>query len=87
MFTSEKVEKPASLKRLPCGATKKQIFEMFPMESETYLRKLMQTIQVENNPHLSPEAAKNRQRLTRKELEKVIDVTGVPRGYENKFKD
>jgi hypothetical protein len=75
------------LKLLPCGATKAQIFEMYPYESDKYLRKLMQSIQVENNPHIPEEFAKKRQRLTRKELEKVIDVMGTPRGYENRYKD
>ena len=47
----------------------------------------MQSIQVENNPHIPEEFAKKRQRLTRKELEKVIDVMGTPRGYDNRYKD
>lgn len=81
------LEKTPLLKKLPCGATKAQVFDMYPTESDSYLRKLMQGIQVENNPHLPEEKARNRQRLNRKELEKVIDVMGVPRGYENSFKE
>ena len=75
------------LKLLPCGATKSQVFEMYPTESDKYLRTLMQSIQIENNPHIPESYAKKRQRLTRKELEKVIDVMGTPRGYENRFKN
>ncbi len=76
-----------SLKLLPCGATKAQVFEMYPYESDKYLRNLMQSIQIENNPQMIENSAKKRKRLTRKELEKVIDIMGTPRGYENKFKE
>ncbi len=80
-------EKNPTLKLLPCGARKSQIVQMYPREPEGYLRKLIHSIQVETNPHLSVEAAKNRKRLSRRELEKLVDVLGVPRGYQNKFMD
>lgn len=81
------LEKTKPLKLLPHGATKSQIFAMYPTESDSYLRTLMQSIQIENNPHIPADKAKNRQRLSRKEFEMVIEVMGVPRGYENKFND
>ena len=77
----------SSLKLLPCGATKQRIAELYPREPESYLRKLMQSIQVDTNPHLSKEAAKNRKRLTRRELEKLIHVLGLPKGYSNQYRD
>lgn len=82
MFNSEKI-----LKNLPCGATKSQVLEMYPRESEAYLKKLMQSIQIENNPQLPETMIKNRKRLNRKEVEVLVDVLGIPRGYENKFND
>lgn len=80
-------EKNPTQKLLPCGARKSQIVQMYPREPEGYLRKLIHSIQIETNPHLSVEAAKNRKRLSRRELEKLVDVLGVPKGYQNKFMD
>lgn len=73
-------EKNPTQKLLPCGARKSQIVQMYPREPEGYLRKLIHSIQVETNPHLSIEAAKNRKRLSRREIEKLIDVVGLPKG-------
>lgn len=81
MLSKEK----SPLKLLPCGATKQRIAEMYPREPETYLRKLMQSIQIETNPHLNEADARNRKRLTRRELEKLIDVLGTPKGYSGEF--
>lgn len=75
----------SSLKLLPCGTTKQKIVELYPREPEGYLRKLIQSIQIETNPHLSEAAARNRKRLSRRELEKLIDVLGTPKGYSGKF--
>lgn len=80
-----KNEKSSNLKFLPCGTRKSTIVEMYPREPEGYLRKLIHSIQVETNPHLSEKAAKNRKRVSRREMEKLIDVVGVPKGYQNKF--
>ena len=80
-----KNEKPSTLKLLPCGARKSTIVEMYPREPESYLRKLMHSIQIETNPHLSEKAARNRKRLSRREMEKLVEVLGEPRGYQNKF--
>lgn len=81
MFNKEK----STLKLLPCGTRKSKISEMYPREPENYMRKLIHSIQVETNPHLSEEAAKNRKRITRREMEKLVDVLGTPKGYQNKF--
>ncbi|QED37996.1 hypothetical protein FK178_09770 [Antarcticibacterium arcticum] len=80
-----KNEKSPTLKLLPCGARKSTIVEMYPREPEAYLRKLIHSIQIETNQHLSPLAAKNRKRLSRRELEKLIEVVGLPKGYCNNF--
>ena len=80
-----KNEKFSTLKLLPCGARKSQIVQMYPREPEGYLRKLIHSIQVETNPHLSVNAAKNRKRISRRELEKLIDVLGLPKGYSSKY--
>lgn len=81
MFNSEHKE----LKKLPCGATKSQILQMYPRESDTYMRKLMQSIQIENNPQLPEKMIKNRKRLNRKEVKILIEVLGTPKGYQNTF--
>ena len=78
-------EKSSNLKLLPCGASKQKIAEMYPREPDAYLRKLIHSIQIETNPHLSEEAARNRKRLSRRELEKLIDVLGLPKGYSGNF--
>ena len=70
-----------SLKKLPCGATKKQIFEMYPKESDSYLRELCQHIQITNNPHIDEKKAKHRQKLSRKEFLQLVDTLGTPNGY------
>ncbi len=80
-----KNEKSSDLKLLPCGTRKSTIVEMYPREPEGYLRKLIHSIQIETNPHLTEIAAKSRKRLTRREMEKLIDVLGTPKGYENRF--
>lgn len=75
----------SSLKLLPCGTKKSKILEMWPLEPDNYLRKLIHSIQIETNPHLTELAAKSRKRLTRREMEKLIDVLGTPKGYQNRF--
>ena len=82
MFPEKKTKK-----LLPCGSTKAKIFQMYPSESDKYLRNLIHSIQVENNPHLPEAKVKNRQRLSRKEVEQIVDVMGAPKGYENRFDD
>jgi len=74
------------LKLIPSGITKHQVCQMYPKESESYLRQLCQHIQIENNPHLPERVAKLRHKFSRKETEKLIEVLGTPSGYQNKFK-
>jgi len=83
MFNSEQKE----LKKLPCGATKKQIFKMFPKESDERIRSTMHYVQIENNPHIAEDRAKLRHRLSYKEFKHFIELMGVPSGYTEEYTD
>ena len=80
-------QEKTTLKLLPCGAKKSLIFKMYPRESEKSLRELIQAIQIEVRTYLTPEKARLRQTLNRREIEKIIEHMGTPRGYQNKFND
>lgn len=78
----------SSLKLLPCGAFKSKIFQMWPREPEKYMKRLIHSIQIETNPHLSEKEAVHRKRLSRREIEKLVEVLGAPKGYhKNQFSE
>jgi len=74
------------LKLIPCGISKQLVCQWYPNETEKFLRELCQGIQIKNNPHLSEEKASRRHNLNRNETILIIEVMGVPSGYQNKFK-
>lgn len=76
---------PDELKSLPSTLTKQKAYKMYHRVGETYLRKTIQWIQIEHNPHLPEEVAKRRHKLNSREIVKLVEVMGVPDGYKHEF--
>lgn len=75
-----------ALKLLPCGATKKEVFKMYPKMPDSKIRKTIHYCQEACNPHLSEKEIKHSQWLSRNVIKRIVEIEGVPAGYENRFK-
>ncbi len=83
MFNSEK----ETLKRLPSGAFKGQIFEMYPRTPNGTLRDTMLYCQKIIYPYKTDKKLKAAQWLSRPVLEEIIKYEGPPDGYQKEFKE
>lgn len=74
-----------ALKKLPCGATKQQIYKMYPRESDQEIRSAIHYVQKKNNPHKTEEAAVRTHRLRFKEFKDFVELMGTPVGYSEEY--
>ena len=80
-------QKSKELKPLPCGAFKRQVLKMYPKTPENIIKDTIHYSQVLCNPHLSEKKLRDKQWLSRRVLEKIIEIEGPPSGYEERFSD
>ncbi len=73
------------LKKLPCGATKRQIFKMYPKESDAKVRRNMHHALRDCNPHEPENKIIRGHRLSFKEFQRFIEFMGVPPGYTEEY--
>ncbi|MDX1784076.1 MAG: hypothetical protein R3361_07955, partial [Aequorivita vladivostokensis] len=73
-------------KLLPCGAWKREIFAMYPKAPDSVIRDAIFEAQSICYPNKDAKKLKNGQWLSREVVQKIIDLEGVPAGYQNKFK-
>lgn len=73
-------------KLLPCGAFKREIYAMYPKTPDSVIRDAIFEAQKAIYPDKDEKKLKNGQWLRRNVVEKIIELEGVPAGYQNKFK-
>lgn len=79
---------PASgLKPLPFGAKKSQVFKMYPRTPERIIRSTIHHAQLEINPKNLPEEELIKSHwVNQKVLKRIIEIEGIPAGYEADFR-